>query len=223
MTDTSEPKKEQQPNWRIKAWFPELDDGLHQKLKQYFVELQKFNKVINLVSAKSMLHADAIHFADSMKASIAVRQKVNKNNYLYDIGSGNGFPGMIYAILYPDQRVILLDSDQRKCEFLKHVVEILGLMNVVVQNKKIEHCPPESIEQAISRGYSPLPRALLSLRKVVKRGGFVFHMKAAEWADEISQIPIQLCSTWQPALEAEYSLPIGGITMYVVKTTKFMA
>lgn len=222
MSDSPDIKKEQQPNWRLKSWFPDFDDSVHLKLRKYFIELQKFNKVINLVSSKTMLHADAIHFADSIKASIAIHQKVNKNNYLYDIGSGNGFPGLIYAVLYPDQRIILLDSDQRKCEFLKHVVEALGLMNVVVQNKKIEHCPPESIEQAVCRGYSPLPRALLSLRKVVKRGGSIFHLKSSEWADEVSQIPIQLCSTWQPALDAEYTLPIGGITMYIVRTTKFV-
>lgn len=222
MSDSPDVKTDPQPNWRLKSWFPDLDEGVHLKMRQYFLELQKFNKVINLVSSKSLLHGDAIHFADSIRASVLIRQKVNKNNYLYDIGSGNGFPGMIYAILYPDQRVILLDSDQRKCEFLKHVVEALGLMNVVVQNKKIEQCPEESIEQGICRGYSPLPRALLALRKVVKRGGSIYHLKSSEWADEISQIPIQLCSTWQPALEAEYALPIGAVTMYVVRTTKFL-
>lgn len=215
-------KKDLPPNWRLKSWFPDFDESVHSKLKQYFLELLKFNKVINLVSSNSILHADAIHFSDSIFASIIVQKKVNKNNYLYDIGSGNGFPGLIYAILYPDQRVILLDSDQRKSEFLKHAVEVLGLSNVVVQNKKIEHCPPDSIEQAICRGFSPLPKGLLSLRKVVKKGGSVFHLKSTEWADEVSLIPIQLCSIWQPSLEAEYTLPIGGIKMYIVRTTKFL-
>lgn len=220
MSETDSPKKEQPPQWRIKSWFPDLDEDVLSKLKKYFIELQKFNKVISLVSSKTVLHADAIHFGDSILASRIVRENINKNNYLYDIGSGNGFPGLIYSILYPDQRVILLDSDQRKCEFLKHLSSELGLLNVVVQNKNIEHCAPESIEQAICRGYSPLPRALLTLRKVMQRGGSVFHLKSSDWAQEISQIPIQLCSVWQPTLEAEYELPIGGIKMYIVRTTK---
>ena len=222
MTDDPESKKELPPNWRLKSWFPDFEESAHLKLKQYFIELLKFNKVINLVSSKSLLHADAIHFSDSIQASAIVRKNISKNSYLYDIGSGNGFPGMIYALLYPDQRVILLDSDQRKCEFLKHVAEVLGLMNIVVQNKKIEHCPAESVEQAICRGYSPLPKALLSLRKIFSKDGVAFHLKSTEWADEVSQIPIQLCSTWHPSLEAEYTLPIGGIKMYIVKTTKFL-
>ena len=123
MNDSPDIKIDPQPNWRLKSWFPNLEESVHSKMWEYFAELQKFNKVINLVSSKTMLHADAIHFADSIRASVIIRKKVNKNNYLYDIGSGNGFPGMIYAILYSDQRIILLDTDQRKCEFLKHVVE----------------------------------------------------------------------------------------------------
>ncbi|MBY0553267.1 16S rRNA (guanine(527)-N(7))-methyltransferase RsmG [bacterium] len=220
MSDDSAPTKEQAPNWRIKAWFPELDDKTHDQLKKYFVELQKFNKVVNLISQKTMLNADAIHFGDSIRASQIVRKKCNKNNYLHDLGSGNGFPGLVYAILYPDQKMILLDSDERKCEFLKHVADTLGLLNVIVQNKKIDTLPPGTIEQAICRGFSPLPKALLMLRKIILKGGAIYHLKSEEWAIEVSQIPTQLCSIWQPALEEEYVLPVGGIKMFVVRTSK---
>ena len=216
----SELTADQTANWRLKTWFPDLDEKTHGQLKTYFVELQKFNKVLNLISAKTLVHADAIHFADSVLAARIVRNKINKIKYLYDLGSGNGFPGMIYGILYPDQKVILIDSDERKCEFLKHVADTLGLLNVVVQNKKIEMLPAGTIEQAICRGFAPLPKALLTLRKIVKKGGVVFHLKSEEWALEVSQIPTQLCSMWQPALELEYKLPIGDIKMFVVRTSK---
>ncbi|MCC2679719.1 MAG: glucose inhibited division protein [Pseudobdellovibrio sp.] len=207
-------------NWRIKTWFPDIDEKTHEHLYKYFTELQKFNKVVNLISPKTVLHADAVHFADSILASRAVSKKVNKSIYLYDIGSGNGFPGLIYAILNPDQKMALIDSDERKCEFMKHIADTLGLSGVVVQNKKVELLPSNTIEQAICRGFAPLPKALLTLRKAVKKGGNVYHMKAEEWAMEVSQIPTQLCSIWQPALESEYKLPIGDIKMFVVKTTK---
>lgn len=211
---------DQTNNWRIKTWFADLDEKVQDQLKKYFLELQKFNKVVNLISAKTVIHADAIHFADSILSSQIVRKKINKNTYLYDLGSGNGFPGLVYGILYPDQKVILIDSDERKCEFLKHIADSLGLVNIIVQNKSIDTLPLGSIEQAICRGFAPLPKALLTLRKVVKKGGVVFHMKSEEWALEVSQIPSQLCSLWQPALEAEYRLPIGEIKMFVVKTSK---
>jgi len=211
---------DQTVNWRIRTWFPDIDEKTHDNLYKYFTELQKFNKVVNLISPKTVLHADAVHFADSILASRAVSKKVNKATYLYDIGSGNGFPGLIYAILNPDQKMVLIDSDERKCEFMKHVADTLGLSGVVVQNKKVELLTSNTIEQAICRGFAPLPKALLVLRKAVKKGGNVYHMKAEEWAMEVSQIPTQLCSIWQPALESEYKLPIGDIKMFVVKTTK---
>ncbi len=208
------------PSWRLNEWFPGLDVNAQEKLKLYFNELQKFNKVINLVSQKSLLSSDSIHFADSVVASQIVREKANKNNMLYDLGSGNGFPGLVYAILFSDQRLTLIDSDERKCEFLKHIVETLGLTNVSVLNKKIEELSEASIAQAICRGFAPLPRALLMLRKIVGRGGVIYHLKSEEWAIEVSQIPTQLCSMWQPALVKQYALPVPGAKLFVVSTTR---
>lgn len=208
------------PNWRIREWFTDIDTKVHDNLFIYFTELQKFNKVINLVSAKTMLNADATHFADSINAALIVRKKLNNNKSLYDFGSGNGFPGLVYAMLYTDQKVILTDSDERKCEFLKHVVQQSGLKNVEVLNKQIELLSKDPIEQVISRGFSQIPKMLLTLRKMKPKDSLVFHMKGEEWALEISQIPIQLCSAWQPTLAGEYILPVTGARMFVVETLK---
>lgn len=217
---TEVPVPKENPNWRVQSWFPDLSEKTHGLLNQYFLELQKFNKVVNLISAKTMINADVTHFADSIFAAQIVRKKANKNKYLHDFGSGNGFPGLVYAILYPDQKLILVDSDERKCEFLKHVAQTLGLTNVQVQNKKIEFLEPGMVEQVICRGFSPIPKMLLTFRKLMPKDSVIFHMKGEEWAMEISQIPTQLCSVWQPTLEGDYVLPVSGIKMYVVLTTK---
>lgn len=113
-----------------------------------------------------------------------------------------------------------MDSDERKCEFLKHVVKTLNLTNTEVQTKKIDLLPANCIEQAICRGFAPLPKALLMLRKIVSKGGVIYHLKSEEWAIEVSQIPTQLCSMWQPKMTAEYRLPVGDIKMFVVETAK---
>lgn len=207
-------------NWRIKTWFPDLDEAALARLKNYHTQLLKFNRAVNLISSKTILHADAIHFADSIFSCESVYKKANKNEYLYDIGSGNGFPGLVYSCLYPDQKVILLDSDERKCEFLKHAIKQLGLANAQVKNMKVEALGVDEVSQAITRGFSPLPKMLLMMRKMVRVGGVVFHMKSTEWSLEVSQMPTQLCSIWQPSLEREYKLPVGEIKMFLVKTEK---
>jgi 16S rRNA (guanine527-N7)-methyltransferase len=206
--------------WRIPVWFTDLDVTTLKNLKVYFDELVKFNKVINLISPKTLPNADAIHFADSILSCRFVFEKMNKNNTIHDLGSGNGFPGLVFSILYPQQKVVLMDSDERKCEFLKHVIKTIGLTNVEVQNKKIDLLPSDSIKQAICRGFAPLPKVLLMLRKIVSKDGMVFHLKSEEWAMEVSQIPSQLCSVWQPKLAAEYRLPVGDVKMFVVETEK---
>lgn len=214
-------EKDQAPVWRLNSWFPDLGAETHDQLKKFFLELLKFNKTINLISAKTEPVADAIHFSDSILSSRIVYKNINNSKGLYDIGSGNGFPGLVYSILYPDQKIILLDSDERKCEFLKHVARVLVLNNVTVKNIKIEHMGPNSIEQAICRGFAPLPRALLMLRKIIKIEGSIFHLKSEEWAIEVSQIPIQLCSLWRPSLVGDYCLPVGDkIKMCIVRTEK---
>lgn len=213
------PVKEE-PHWRVRSWFNTLDEKTLKGLETYFEELKKFNKVVNLISAKTMINADATHFADSILASKIVREKINKNEYLYDFGSGNGFPGLVYSILYPDQQVILVDSDQRKCEFLKHVATAANLTNVQVQNKQIEHLEKGLVEQVICRGFAAIPKMLLMFRKTMPSGAKIFHMKGEEWAIEISQIPTQLCSSWRPELAGDYVLPVSGVKMFVVETVK---
>ncbi len=206
--------------WRIQQWFPDLSAEELKNLKKYHDELSKFNKVLNLVSPKTLFTSDAVHFADSILSSKIVSKKTNKNNTLYDIGSGNGFPGLVYGILNLDQKVILLDVDQRKCEFLKHTISSLGLTNVSVENKNVDKLAENSISQAIMRGFAPLPRAMMQFRKIVSIGGTIFHLKSEEWSLEVSQVPSQLCSVWQPVLEEEYSIPTLAHKMYVVRTDR---
>lgn len=208
------------PQWRIATWFPELEAEKKELLKSYHSELVKFNKTLNLVSAKTLLTADQAHFADSLLAARIVLEKCNKNDNLYDIGSGNGFPGIVFGILEPTLKVVLVDSDQRKCEFLKHVISSLKLNNVSVQNKNIEKFSDGEISQAVCRGFAPLSRAMLTLRKVFAQGGTLYHLKSEEWSMEMSQVPAQLFSAWNPVLIGEYAIPESPAKMYIVSTEK---
>lgn len=209
----------QKIHWRIDQWFPDLSSEQKVQLKQFHDELQKFNRTLNLVSPKTIPHSDAIHFADSILACRIIYNS-NKVNELYDFGSGNGFPGIIFSILYPDTKIHLVDVDQRKSEFLKHMVSFLKLKNIDVLNVAIESFPEKSIKIAISRGYASIAKSILSTRKLFERGGKYYHFKGEEWASEVAAIPTQLCSFWTPSLVGEYKLPVGDFKFAVVKTEK---
>lgn len=206
-------------HWRIDQWFPDLDPAVRARLKKYHDELLKFNKTVNLVSPKTIFVADALHFADSILASqlIAKSEPISE---IYDFGSGNGFPGLVYALLQPKTKVNLVEVDGRKSEFMKHVASVLELRNTEVHIRAVESLPEKSVQFAMSRGFAPISKAILVSRKIFKKGGSYFHLKSEEWATEVGQIPTQLCSYWGPELLGNYRLPIGEVTFAVVKTQK---
>ena len=206
--------------WRLEEWFPDLTKETIQQLKTYHDELIKFNRTVSLISAKTIAMADVIHFADSILACRIISKAHAKMDKIYDFGSGNGFPGLVYAILFPQTQVVLVDSDQRKCDFLKHVVSALKLSNATVLNQTIESLPEGSVRFAMARGFASISKAILVTRKIFPKGGIFFHLKSEEWGMEVSEIPTQLCSVWTPSLAGEYKLPLGPVRFAIVQTEK---
>jgi len=209
-------------HWRIDDWFKDIPEETRAKFKKYHEELLRLNKGINLISAKAIPVADAMYFADTIIATRFI-QKDLKHKEVYDLGSGNGFPGIIMAIMMPNVKFHLVDFDAKKAEFLKHVIKELQLKNVDVLIRNVDVLPPASIQCAISRDFNTLTRSLLATRKVFAVGGIYYHMKGEEWATEIADIPSQLCSFWSPGLLGEYKLPVGEVRFAVVKTEKIQA
>jgi len=205
--------------WRLEQWFPELEPAMHKRLKQLHDELLKFNKTVNLISVKTMPHADAIHFADSVLAAKLIAGSAALKE-VYDFGSGNGFPGLVMAILFQATKFHLVEIDQRKAEYLKHCITALGLKNCDVLIRPVEALDAGSVDVAVCRGFASITKALLGTRKIFRKGGRLFHLKSEEWASEVAAIPTQLCSYWTPSLVGEYKLPVGEIRFAIVKTEK---
>ena len=207
-------------HWRIETWFPDLAPAFLAHLKTYNEELVKFNKTLSLVSPKTVPMADALHFADSILASRVMMKSPNKFTEIYDLGSGNGFPGLVFALMNPTIKVHLVEMDIKKCEFLKHVISATGAKNADVICTKIESMKEGSVTHAMVRGFSSISKTILITRKLVAKGGVIFHLKGEEWGMEVSEIPIQLCSSWAPGLVGEYRLPVGEVRFSVIKTDK---
>ena len=139
---------------------------------------------------------------------------------IHDFGSGPGFPGVVFALLNPSVQVVLVEADQKKCEFLNHIVATLKLKNATVENKTVEALPENSVQHAVARGFANISRTIMAARKSMIKGGAFYHLKGEEWGIEVGEIPTQLCSMWSPSLVGEYKLPVGAIKFAVVKTEK---
>ena len=129
-------------------------------LEAYEALLQKWNPRINLVSRTTLAEVWHRHFADS--AQLWELMPETASNWL-DFGSGAGFPALVIATLAkekkPDLRVVLVESDQRKCAFLINVIAELGL-NAEVKAARIEDIPSQNADVISARAVAPLERLL---------------------------------------------------------------
>ena len=141
--------------WRIQEWFKDLGPEKVQRLRLYHSDLLRFNIKVNLISRNTERDADEAHFADCiLAAKVILASDLDKR--VFDIGSGNGLPGIVLGILDPTREYICVESDGRKCEFLKHVIQLLGLKNVTTMNVRFESLAGHEVKCAVSRGFASI-------------------------------------------------------------------
>lgn len=208
--------------WRIPEWFKDLPEETLSKLKTYHSELIRFNAKLNLIGRQTEREADEQHFADCIPAAQTVLSRV-QDGVVYDFGSGNGLPGVILAIVAefaaPQLKIVLVDSDERKAEFLKQMIFGLKLSNAQVLNQRVEELKGQ-VQFAITRGFASISKVALVCKDVVIPGGEIFHMKSSTWVREVGEMPSQLCAFWAPSLLAEYNLPTSQARRAIVSTKK---
>lgn len=218
MIDESDSERPQ-AYWRIPSIFNDLGDDVGRHLGLFFREILRFNSRLNLISKKTELEADLLHFADSILGSRIVLKNTDAR-VIYDIGSGSGLPGIVMAILAPEREIACLDVDERKIEFQKLVVSQLGIKNCRPIRARFEDIAAGSVRCAVTRGPINVSKTLLLARKSVAVGGDVFHFKGRNWVREVAEIPSQLCAFWAPRLVEEYDIPIIQSRMAVVVTKR---
>ena len=201
--------------WRLPEALP--DSPNLKKFEVYHQDLIKFNSKINLISKKSVYDADILHFLDSVLASQKILEDT-QSDVIYDFGSGNGFPGLIMAIMAPDRKFILIDSDSRKIEFIKHMVTKLVLKNVATHNIDVANFTQPKVQCAVARGFASITKALLISRKALLPQGCFYHMKGPLWSNEVGELPSQLLGLWKPSLLSEYKLSNDLGQRFIVKT-----
>jgi len=156
-----------------------------EKLSTYEQLVQKWNPAINLVAKSTLDSIWERHFADS--ADVWVYAKPKTGRWL-DIGSGGGFPGLIIAIIAaekaPDLKVTCIESDIRKCEFMRTVTRATGL-SVNILSRRIEEAPAQGADFISARALAPLPKLLGFVHKHLAANGVAFLHKGANWEPEI--------------------------------------
>lgn len=113
-----------------------LTDKQFKQLEKYYELLVKYNKVMNLTGIVEKEEVYLKHFYDSI--TLIKQVDLNKNISLCDIGTGAGFPGLVLKIVFPNLEVVLLDSLNKRVNFLQYVIDTLNLKNVEVVHARAE-------------------------------------------------------------------------------------
>ena len=148
------------------------------KLEEYYYLLVEENKKYNLTAITEKKDVYLKHFYDSL----TINKVINLNNqYLLDIGTGAGFPGLVLKIVFPKLKIDLLDSTNKKCQFLKMVIDKLELTNIKVINARAEEYAKENREKydiVTSRAVAPLKHLLEYSIPLLKINGNFISLKS---------------------------------------------
>ena len=106
----------------------EADEKQIEQLNTYYEMLVEKNKVMNLTGITEYKEVVIKHFADS--AAIIKAMDLKKIGMIIDIGTGAGFPGIVLKILFPHIKITLLDSLNKRIQFLNRVIEELNLEDI---------------------------------------------------------------------------------------------
>ena len=153
-----------------------------QQLRVYLDLLGRWNARINLVSQGTLADPWRRHILDSVQLQGDLRDVAGP---IADLGSGAGLPGMVLAIM-GQSRVFLLESDQRKCAFLRTVARETGAA-VTICEGRIETIPGIGAEAIVARACAPLARLLELAEPHLVDGGRAVLLKGRSIDSELEE------------------------------------
>lgn len=116
-----------------------------EQLDKYYELIVEYNKVMNLTGITEKEQVYLKHFYDSL--TIAKIINLKEEETLCDIGTGAGFPGIVLKILFPNLKITLIDSLNKRIEFLKIVINELNLKDIEAIHSRAEEYAIRNIEK----------------------------------------------------------------------------
>jgi len=173
------------------------------QLIAYLELLAKWNKVYSLSAITDMEQMVIYHLFDGLSG---VEHFADATSVL-DVGSGMGVPGIILAIVYPKISIDLIDSNSKKCSFLRQVIIELKLKNATVLNKRVESISDTNKYDIItSRAFSNMQLFYELCHNMLLDGGRILAYKSSNInneLDSLSTIQWQIMPLFVPYLEAK--------------------
>lgn len=188
------------------------EDRIPQLIEFSRLLLEK-NQVMNLTAITEPREVATLHLLDSL--ALAAHEEL-AGKKIIDVGTGAGFPGMPLAIALPGVDMTLLDSLNKRIDFLQEVCNALSLQDITCVHARAEEFAAahrESYDFAVSRAVAALPVLCELCLPLVKVGGAFLAMKSSRSQEETDQAA-KAISLLGGKLErvTDYSIPTTDIT-----------
>ena len=166
----------------------DLNEMQLNQFKKYMDLLLEWNEKINLTAITEENEIILKHFIDSM----TLLEYIEDNASIVDVGTGAGFPGIPISIVRDDTKVTLVDSLNKRINFLEDVISKIELKNIKAIHSRAEDFgrnkqSRESFDISVSRAVANLSVLVEYLLPLVKVGGKCICMKGSEVEEEITE------------------------------------
>jgi 16S rRNA (guanine527-N7)-methyltransferase len=154
------------------------------KLILYVEELRRWQRVTNLVGAKTLGEVWERHIADSLQLA-----DLAEGSVWADLGTGAGLPGLVLAIARPELHVHLVESDGRKCAFLRQAARLTGA-KATIWDGRIEAVLPQLEPRpqiVVSRALAALPKLLGLAAPLLTKGTTGLFPKGRGYEAELTE------------------------------------
>ncbi len=211
---------------KIEKLAKQINIMLNEKqIEQFYIYMNlllEWNEKINLTAITDPDEIILKHFIDS----ITIAKYIDKDAKLIDVGTGAGFPGIPLKIIRNDLEVVLLDSLQKRINFLQETINKLNLSKITARHFRVEEYARnkeqrEKFDYATSRAVANLSTLSEYLIPLVKIRGYCICMKGSEIQEEIkqSQKAISILGGTIENIEKFY-LPQSDITRNIILIKK---
>ena len=156
-----------------------------QKIKKYKDLLLQENQKQNLISRKQENNID-----NHIKDCLSVSSHLSSN--IMDLGTGGGLPGIPLAIEDPRKKIYLVEASQKKCSFLLHTKNLLGLENLHVINKRGEDLYLKDFAEdmdIVTRAFGTAEKTIKTTKKLLENPNNQLKLMKTEEALKEEKIP----------------------------------